>query len=158
MQESYKIVFEVAQNQSPDVTSALTVGGMLLIAGLIPFTIKTFSPRPVLIGIQITLLALGAFLIAGPTITKLRFREFVNAYRTGRCDVVEGVVENFKPMPPSYHGLESFTIGGKRFEYSDFRNTPGFHHSRLAGGPICAGLVVRIYYLGSDIARLEIAE
>ncbi len=43
----------------------------------------------------------------------------------GRFEVVEGLVENFDPMPSSGHKMESFSVNGVRFEYSDFVVTPG---------------------------------
>jgi hypothetical protein len=60
--------------------------------------------------------------------------------------------------------LESFTVNGVRFEYSEYATTPGFHHTSLYGGPMKAGLQVRIHYtdlfgetVHPTILRLEIA-
>jgi len=78
------------------------------------------------------------------------------ALREGRVAVVEGPVENFVPMPYSGHASESFTVGGVRFEYSDYRVTAGFNNTRSHGGPIQAGRLVRITHVGGDIVRLEI--
>lgn len=79
--------------------------------------------------------------------------------------VVEGRVENFRPMPRDGHSLESFTVNGKEFEYSDFVVTPGFRNTQSYGGPIHEGLFVRIGYIENqttrptrDIVRLEVKE
>ncbi|MDB6149833.1 MAG: hypothetical protein JWQ44_1281 [Chthoniobacter sp.] len=79
------------------------------------------------------------------------------ALREGRCEVVEGIVTEFQPMPTIGKGSESFIVSGKRFEYSDFVVSPGFKHSTYKGGPMREGLAVRIHYVGDDIARLEVA-
>lgn len=43
----------------------------------------------------------------------------VNAYRNGDCEIVEGYVKNFAPMPEGEHAQESFDIDGIYFEYSE---------------------------------------
>lgn len=48
-----------------------------------------------------------------------------NALTSGRYDVVEGVVSDFKPMPYSGHADERFTVAGQTFSYSDYRVTAG---------------------------------
>lgn len=78
--------------------------------------------------------------------------------RNGRCEVVEGVVTQFDPMPYQGHKYESFVVAGHRFQYSDYIITGGFNRSRSHGGPIRDGLSVRIRYRGDDIAQLEIAK
>jgi hypothetical protein len=81
-----------------------------------------------------------------------------NALDTGKYSVVEGPVTQFVPMPYTGHSEESFVVDGKRFSYSDFIVTSGFHNAASHGGPIRAGLYVRVSYIGNVILRLEIAE
>lgn len=95
--------------------------------------------------------------VAWVALTLTDYFELASALRHGRCDVVEGLVTQFHPMPPGGHDVESFSVGGKHFEYSDWVMSGGFHQSSTHGGPIREGLRVRIHYLGKDIARLEIA-
>jgi hypothetical protein len=78
-----------------------------------------------------------------------------SALRDGRCSVIEGEVSEFRSTKP---GRESFVVGGRRFEYSDYDVTPGFNRSRLRGGPIREGLFIRIHYSHDYIARLEVAQ
>jgi hypothetical protein len=80
-----------------------------------------------------------------------------SALREGRCEVIEGVVTDFDPLPRNGKGRESFVVNGKRFEYSDSEPIAGFHQTSVQGGPIYIGLKVRIHCLGGQIARLEIA-
>lgn len=85
------------------------------------------------------------------------YRSLSSALRERRCQVVEGMITDFNPMPYSGHQNESFNVDGRRFAYSDYNLTAGFNRTRSHGGPIGNGIRVRIHYLGSEIARLEIA-
>lgn len=77
-----------------------------------------------------------------------------------RCRVVEGTVQNFSPMLPGGHSLESFTVAGVPFSYSDFVVTDGFNNTASHGGPISKDSYVRICYdpAGNVILRLEIRD
>lgn len=78
------------------------------------------------------------------------------AYDRGECQVVEGTVEKFDPMPPTGHKHESFQVKSYRFEYSDFDLTmPGFHNAHSRGGPICEGLHVKIWFKTLPAYRSE---
>lgn len=97
--------------------------------------------------------------------SSIAWRDTHNAYVTlrkdlvsGRCQVIEGIVEDFHPVTPGgvYH--EYFYVNGVKFDYSDYIETPGFHQTQKQGGPIRPGLRVRIHYKDGVIARLEIAE
>ncbi|HEX7289012.1 MAG TPA: hypothetical protein VF532_22700 [Candidatus Angelobacter sp.] len=79
------------------------------------------------------------------------------AYERGEFSLVEGLVEDFRPMPFEGHQEECFSVKAKRFCYSDFEGTAAFKNTASHGGPIRAGLRVRIAYVGNDILRLEIA-
>jgi hypothetical protein len=78
-----------------------------------------------------------------------------DAYTAGNFEVVEGPVENYEPKPASSPNRESFTVAGQRFEYSDHTVTPGFNTTREYGGPIDAGVYVRISHVDAAIVRLE---
>jgi hypothetical protein len=80
-----------------------------------------------------------------------------NALISGRANVVEGVVTDFRPMPYEGHARESFVVAGKEFSYSDFGVTAGFNNTRSHGGPIDKGVYVRVTHRGNTILRLEIA-
>ena len=89
------------------------------------------------------------------------FGEYVrltSAVRSRQVQWVEGPVEDFVPMPYEGHAMESFSVHGKRFEYSDYFVTSGFNKTASHGGPITAGRLVRVGYVGDAIVRLEVAE
>lgn len=84
------------------------------------------------------------------------YRRLRAAERSGEMRTVEGPVENFHPMPWSGHAMERFCVQGRCFAYSDFIVTAGFHRTAAYGGPIRAGLPVRVSYVGDTIVKLEV--
>ncbi len=85
------------------------------------------------------------------------YRRLATALHNGDYQVIEGVATGFVPMPPDGHGMESFEVGGHRYEYSDYVVAAGFNQTRSHGGPMRNGIRVRIADVGGAIARLEIA-
>lgn len=88
------------------------------------------------------------------------FREYTalrSAYRHSQFSIVEGRVTNFHPMPYQGHQDECFSVQSETFCYSDYVVTAGFSNSASHGGPIREGLPVRVFYVGSTIVRLEVA-
>ena len=82
-----------------------------------------------------------------------------NLYKAHRYFLVEGVVTHFHPMAYDGHGDEEcFSVQSKRFCYSDYLATGGFHNTASHGGPIRAGIHVRLAYIGSMILRVNIAK
>lgn len=81
-----------------------------------------------------------------------------SALSRGAFEVVEGAVDNFVPQPREGHAMESFTVSGVPFKYSDYVVTAGFHQSQSHGGPITGGLHVRIGHLNGEILKLEICQ
>jgi hypothetical protein len=89
------------------------------------------------------------------------YDEYMQAYKTGRYSVVQGVVEDFHPMPYEGHQNECFRVEKEKFCYSDYEVSPAFNQSASHGGPIRAGLPVRITYYEDEnfqgrILRLEV--
>jgi len=102
------------------------------------------------------LLAVAWTAIAGTTIIS-RSLDASEALHGGKCEVVEGRVENFHPMPSGGHDTERFEVNGTHFSYSDFMVTAGFNNAASHGGPIREGLQVRICHQSGVILRLEVA-
>lgn len=78
-------------------------------------------------------------------------------------NIIEGKVENFHPMPYEGHDMESFTVKGIYFEYSDFVSDYGFNNTSSHGGPIKHnGQEVRLFYFNKDglnhIIKIEIKQ
>ena len=120
----------------------------------------TFAIEPRLLGWIFVIFASGWTLIAF-VLMYSSYGEYIGAYRTGKYSIVEGIVEDFHPMPYEGHQNECFGVNKERFCYSDYEVSPAFNQSASHGGPIRAGLPVRIAYyedenLQGHILRLEI--
>jgi hypothetical protein len=152
----YAMVFDVARDGYSGWVGILC--GLGLMAGAAVFCIARRNLQPpslrfipcLVVPLSFSWLVLWA-LFTVPAYLSLR-----SALQSGHCDVIEGIVTDFEPMPSSGHGRESFSVAGVHFTYSDFVITPGFHRTQYRGGPMKADLRVRIHYRGEDIARLEI--
>jgi len=86
-----------------------------------------------------------------------------SAARSPTTPVVEGLVTDFRPAPFEGHVNESFSVNGVQFSYSDYMITGGFRQTASHGGPVTAGLHVRVHYIpdrspyvGNLIVKLEI--
>jgi hypothetical protein len=109
-------------------------------------------------GLAVLFLVFSVLCTAGVlTTTYMRHSMLRKALQSGAAQVVEGRVEEFKPTPFAGKAAERFTVCGVPFSYSDAIETGGFNVTSRRGGPIRAGLWVRISYVGDLIARLEIA-
>jgi len=87
-----------------------------------------------------------------------RYHWLRQAVLSNRTDVVSGPVREFVPMPYHGHAYERFCVEEECFQYSDFDETGGgFNNTQSHGGPIKAGLPVRVTYVGGTIVRLEVA-
>lgn len=84
------------------------------------------------------------------------YRRIQALYRERRYSIVEGPVEAFQPMPPQGHSLECFRVQSQRFCYSGWEMTPSFNQDSAHGGPIHAGLVVRVGYIDGEIVLLQL--
>lgn len=76
----------------------------------------------------------------------------------GAYEVVEGRVEHFKPIPMGMHGEESFSVKGILFKYGEAQIDFGFNQSRISGGPIYQGKLVKIHYFKGRILRLWVCD
>jgi hypothetical protein len=85
-------------------------------------------------------------------------------YHYQHYHVIEGIIENFEPMPYGGHPpYEYFTVNGIQFSYGDFdERYHGFNNTASHGGPIQQGLPVRIsYYILEQspiILKIEISK
>jgi hypothetical protein len=143
----YNVVFDVAESGYRQW--CFPAFGLIFVAAAFRAPIRTPGLRR---GFYIVFAALWTILAFGGTLA-----DYLNLsadLRNGRCSVVEGVVSEYRQLPP---GPETFVVAGQRFKYSDHVLTAGFNHTQSHGGPMREGLRVRIHYAGNEIARLEIA-
>jgi len=153
---TYQTIFDVGETYSFLWFPA--VGVIFVVSATFFFIFRRYLSPRFLQFIPIVAVIFGVFwTLTSIVLTMLPHIRLASALSAGRCTVVEGEIHNFRPMPPSGHGDESFTVNGIAFVYSDFVMSPGFHQTSFRHGPIREGLHVRIHFLGNDIARLEIA-
>jgi hypothetical protein len=110
----------------------------------------------------VTAFSLLVFLFIFPRAI-LKHNKTVNIIENEEYAIVEGVIDDFEPMPYEGHAQESFTVKGIYFEYSDYFIDGGFNQTSSHGGPITEnGQRVRISYIQEDfvnqIIRIEIAK
>lgn len=159
----YEVAFEIERNGLGVLWYPLV--GLLCAGGVFAFTeyfnryvavgATRFIPsfRIAIIGF-ILLWTIGAFLVVGPSQSKLR-----QSYEEGRFEVVEGVVENFNSNPRGRNDneMESFSVNDHFFEYNYFEPSPSFNHTAYHGGPVKEGMQVKVTYIGDVIVKLEVA-
>ena len=69
-------------------------------------------------------------------------------YKSGECEIVEGTVENFHPMPQELHDTEHFEVNGVYFEYGADNSKHYYSRCRKDGGLITGnGQKVKIWYV-----------
>lgn len=100
-----------------------------------------------------SLWTIGAFAITGSEYFLYR-----DIMKNKKYKEVEGIVENFDPMPYSGHKHESFTVKGIQFKYSDYVVSAGFNTTKSHGGPLDKGKFVRIRYFKGEILQLWVKE
>ena len=79
----------------------------------------------------------------------------------GEFTTYEGVVTNFQPGAPSVREEEAWTLstphGARAYRYGPLVLAGGFTRTVALGGPVRAGLRVRVTDVDGRIARLEVA-
>jgi hypothetical protein len=89
--------------------------------------------------------------------TYFEYRKLRSALRRHVYLLVEGPVTEFWETPVKGKAAEHFVVAGHRYEYGDDSVTAGYNNTASRGGAIREGLCVRIFDVGGQIARLEVA-
>jgi hypothetical protein len=152
----YAVVFDVAERGYTSWWFP-AVGLLLVVCAATALLVPENLPRKVKVGRSFLLAFALAWTMVALVGTLGGHARLARALKQGRCEIAEGEVTDFHPMPYGGHEEESFVVVGRRFHYSDYLVTPGFRRSLSHQGPIHAGARVRIHHVGNDIARLEIA-
>jgi len=86
------------------------------------------------------------------------YRFHRNTLQKGEFRTIEGRVVNFRPLPASGRGFESFEVNGLRFHYEPDALAAGYNRAAAKGGRIAEGAYVRIAYINLAILRVEIGK
>ena len=127
----------------------IPMGGALLLAYIYHKGLKKYKVAT----ITITSLAM---LISGLVAISqyIEYKQIVEQIKKGDVEIQQGKISEYKPIDLSNHGsLESFSINGVKFAYSDYHRISGYHHACVNGGLICEeGQEIRIsYYTKNNI-------
>jgi hypothetical protein len=155
----YHVVFTVLQKSAPrplffimPVVAIATIIALVLVIHVI----RRKASR-ILVGVVYIIVLFMALSLSPFGGVRDMFGRAKEAYVRGQYSVVEGTVADFHPMPYSGHQMETFSVNGVQFSYSDYVIVPCFNNTASRGGPIRQGLRVRIAYSGDCILRLEVA-
>jgi hypothetical protein len=150
----YKTVFELGIGSFP--WSDFLIPSVFIVAG---FGIYKFSKLQSVqvVGLAILALSILIFAVLALAVTS-NYNVLRRAYLAGISSVIEGRVENFRPMPSLGPARESFSVHGVNFSYNALDSTPCFHNGPAHLGPIRNGQFVRVHYEYDNgcIQRLEI--
>ena len=69
---------------------------------------------------------------------------------------VEGLITEYHALEERQHGMESFVVDGRRFEFSDGDLAPGLELSRRRDSPLGVGTFVSVTLVARTIVRFEI--
>ena len=163
----YKTVFEVT-DKGFDMITLMPLLFVVIGVGISWFNIKynkSKSPKrkfTIVFGFIFSGFALLMLLLTVPSSLANRNRT-QKIFENQEYQVVEGKIEDFHPMPHSGHDVESFTVNGVYFEYSDYMLVYGFNNTASHGGPIKRnGQQVRLSYItvngDNRILKIELRE
>lgn len=163
----YKTVFEIT-DKAFDMITLMPLLFVVIGVGISWFNIKynkSKSPKrkfTIVFGFIFSGFALVMLLLTVPSSLANRNRT-QKIFENQEYQVVEGKIEDFHPMPHSGHDVESFTVNGVYFEYSDYMLVYGFNNTASHGGPLKRnGQQVRLSYITVDgdnrILKIELKE
>jgi hypothetical protein len=139
---NYVTIYDASHQAPPWL--GLATGLLLLVIGVAVWRSRKKEDvvGKLISGIVITGSSCTAIFLLASTYST--YSEVQRIFNEGKASVVEGTVENLKLTAAGK--AESFTVAGTQFEYSEYSDSFGFHHTSAFGGPIRDGLAVRISY------------
>ena len=148
----YKTVFEIT-DKGFEMITLMPLLFVIVGIGISWFNIKynksTSSKRKftIVFGFIFSGFALIMLLLTVPSSIANR-NKTKKIFENKEYQIVEGIIEDFHPMPYSGHEHESFTVNSVHFEYSDYYIFYGFNNTASHGGPLKQnGQEVRLSYI-----------
>jgi hypothetical protein len=135
----------------------IPMGGALLLAYIYHKGLRKYKTATLVI----TSLAILLSLLVAIS-QYIEYRQIVEKIEQGETQIEQGQISKYQPIDITNHGsLESFSINGIKFAYSDYHRIPGYHHACKNGGVICKeGQEIRLSYYTKNninyIVRLEV--
>ena len=161
---NYKVVYDIQQVWYPGwwifgigILSLLLGLGIIFFANTTPLSSSIERSAGHRFVVPVLICVFGSVWIGAGIINRSAFESLRAADRDGSAEIVEGLVEQYV-LRSEGHPKETFVVGNKYFEYSDYGSSAGFHQTRASGGPIRPGLRARITHVDGIIVKLEIAQ
>ena len=163
MAGSYQTVFDASQSYYPWAIPGV-IGSIFLIVAVVVLVALNRAHKTREAAAFGILWSLGLVVLIGlVALTYNTYNTGQEIMRDGKFSTVEGPVENFRPISPMGKGLEYFSVNGIQFQLSSNSDSVGFNRDSAHGGPIRAGVYVRIEYshivgdpLNPTILKLEV--
>ncbi|HYL83335.1 MAG TPA: hypothetical protein VE263_03800 [Candidatus Angelobacter sp.] len=157
----YQTVFDITQQKLDWLLILYPAICAIIAMFLFPAAMRRSQKIPKRAGKYVVLVCVAAavfFTYAMYQDQRVMASQALGIYRSGRVQVVEGVVEDFVRMrwwggPP-----ERFRVGKFQFSYSDYLITGCFRNTSSHGGPVRAGQHVSIAFNGNCILKMQIAK
>lgn len=160
---NYATVFEVGSNPVTQQTGVIytlaAMAGVLAILSVLRFWKgKKYSTKT--FGVVGAAAGLFSLLMVATVVTR---DGYDNKILELPVHVIEGVVEDFNAMSYAGHGVESLSVAGVRFEYSDYVINGGYNKTVSHGGELVPGAYARVTYVEREngdrvITKVEIRE
>jgi uncharacterized membrane protein len=116
----YHVVFTVLEKSTPRelffIVPALVAIGTIIALVLV---IRRKASR-ILVGVVYVIFLATAVVVSPFAGMRDMYARAKDAYVQGQYSVVEGTVADFHPMPYSGHQMETFSVKGVQFSYSDY--------------------------------------
>jgi hypothetical protein len=162
----YRVLYDV-RHSFPDTAFAAFVPLIFVLIGFLVYRQRAVIARYGGSSLRVSFFGLAAmviggagtlFLVVGTVFPDIGLRI---ALADGHYQVHEGIVANFVPGDSGDHRSESWSLdtGTESFSYSYSPSIlePGYNLTAAHGGQIANGLRVRVWNVGGNIARLEVA-
>jgi hypothetical protein len=157
MNPSYRLIFDASQNGSVLIVWML-IPLFAMLFGLLGWGLAKSSDEGFVSKGKIFMAIAACGLIFSIVLLLGNWNQYyqaTRALRLGDYETVEGIVQDFVPMPPGGHATESFTVGNVPFHYGAGWGSIVFN-SEWNHGNLRNGAHVRIAYKNEDILRIEV--
>lgn len=163
---NFTTVFEITAGTNgiqEEAMLRLVIGVIILIGGIIGFVLRKRTqgrfPKKLWTPAFMTFWGFIWLCISIPIWQKeiSDINHFLEIYRNGKCQIVEGIVQVSHEQPASGHTAgDKITVDGQEFEVNYFMVTPGYNITISHGGALREGVFARLHYYNGVILKVEI--
>ena len=137
------------------ILAFFAIGSFPLVKNILEITANYKTEKKLRIKDYIFSLVVSVILLSASTYAgiayfsrNIAYIEIYEKYKSGECEIVEGTVENFHPMPQELHDAEHFEVDGVYFEYLARNSKHYYSQCKIDGGFITGnGQKIKIWYV-----------